>query len=94
MNKYISWIAIGLALVAVAIAVVGGNNQPVLGTTRFPNDLQIGRGTVATTTLITGRLCIKTLTVGSGSDFLYYFPATSTGNGSVSGWATSTTACN
>lgn len=47
----------------------------------------------ATTTIFADKLCLVTKTVGSGSGFLYYYPATSTGNAAVSGWATTTTSC-
>lgn len=47
----------------------------------------------ATTTIFAGRLCLVTQTLGSGSNYLYYYPATSTGNAAVSGWATTTTPC-
>ena len=55
MNKYISWIAIGLGVVAVVLAVVGGNfNQPQIGSTtqqnaegsRFPNGISSGEGSL------------------------------------------------
>lgn len=39
MNKILSWIALVIAVAAIAVAVVGGNNQPqqLGGFTRFPN---------------------------------------------------------
>ena len=42
MNKSISWLALGVGIVALLVAVVGGNNQPEgLGAsgTRFPNGI-------------------------------------------------------
>lgn len=48
MNKFISWLALVVALVAVTAAVVGGNNQPVQNTgavtpgTRFPSGITVG----------------------------------------------------
>ena len=56
MNKFISWIAIGLGVIAIVLAVVGGNfYQPQLGSTttrnegggtRFPNGISPGEGSL------------------------------------------------
>lgn len=50
MNKFISWLAIGIAIIAMVVAVVGGNNQPQSSSeapvgytgTRFPHGIAIG----------------------------------------------------
>lgn len=46
MNKIISWLAIGIGIIALIVAVVGGNNQPRetpinfgASGTRFPNGI-------------------------------------------------------
>lgn len=49
MNKVISWLALIVGTIALSVALVGGNTQPVaenLGQagTRFPNGLSIGPG--------------------------------------------------
>lgn len=78
MNKIISWVALGLGIVAILIAVVGGNNQPQTpisvgaSGTRFPNGISadstspaVGevRGTTLTTT---GAAVVNEFTQGGG----------------------------
>lgn len=73
--------------------VVVGTNIGIGSTSPASNvGLTVGLAN-ATTTIFTGRLCFAVQTLGSGTGYLYYFPATSTANAAVSGWATSTTPC-
>lgn len=81
--------------VAVKTKGVTNYDQIAIGATTTVNsrfNLTLGAAS-ATTTIFAGRLCIVTQALNSGTDYLYYYPATSTANASVSGWATSTTPC-
>src|SRR3990167_975436 len=59
-----------------------------IGSTTPAATLGINSGTATSTVYFGSNACFAFQTMGSGSDWLYYFPATSTSNADVTGWAT------